>query len=174
MSAGGAAVRGVDAPVANSWTWSDSWWLELRAVGWLVAVTLPVLIVVTMTVALFPSGLDDDFGMSLLGAVTTALFVDMLSAGVAAASALVALPITHLVARLMRPVRSRTIHVIATASLAGVLTMLPAALGPNAAVVFAPLALAAGAAGALARHGEFRRADRLAQNTATAPTEAGS
>lgn len=144
------------------WSWADSAWLEVRAFGWMLGVTLPVIVLVGALVA-------QPGWQALAIAVVWVVLVDGVALLPTAAAAVVALPFTMLLGRLMRPVRSRLLHVVATSALAGTLAAAPLAVFPDAYVVLVPMSVAAGAAGALARRGEFRRADRLA---AAAPSSA--
>lgn len=154
-------------------TWSDSWWLVLRALGWLLGVTLPVTVVLALSI---PGALEG-WGMqpqpwwqAIVNVLLWMLMVVALSSLPAVLAAVVAWPFTMLLGRAMRSVRSRTLHVVATSALAGVLAALPLALLP-VFVLFVPMSIAAGAAAALARNGEFRRADRLAAAAAAAAHE---
>lgn len=168
--AAGGAGAGAGAG-RSSWTWGDSWWLELRALGWMLGATLPITIVLAM---LLPGSLagwgmtSQTWWQAAVNVVLWALMVDAISALPTVVAVLVSLPFTMGLGLLLRPVRSRVLQVIATSALAGTLAALPLALVPDAFVLFVPMSLAAGAAGALARRGEFRRADRLAAAAAAA------
>lgn len=151
--------------VRNTWTWSDSWWLELRALGWMLGVTLPVTIAVCMSLPGTLAGwgmVDQTWWQAIINVVLWALLIDAVSALPTVAAVIVSLPVTMLLGLALRPVRSRTLQIIGTSVLAGTLAAVPLAPWPDFAVLFVPMSIAAGAAGALARNGEFRRADRLA------------
>jgi len=157
-------MTGATSPGPTAPTWSDSWWLVLRALGWLLGVTLPA----TVVLAMFLPGAIEGWGMqpepwwlAIVNVLLWMLMVVALSSLPAVLAAVVAWPLTMLLGRAMRSVRSRALHVVATSALAGVLAALPLALLP-VFVLFVPMSIAAGAAAALARNGEFRRADRLA------------
>ncbi|PZF66437.1 hypothetical protein DEI81_02210 [Curtobacterium sp. MCBD17_013] len=149
-------------------TWADSWWLEIRAYGWLVGVTLPIVLLLGLSGTSLVS-LTDGIGVGggpwyeVVGQMLLwVVWMDGLTAVFAFGAVLVALPFTWSLGRVMRPVRSRAVHVVATSVLAGTLAAVPIAVWPPSAILFVPISVAAGAAGAIARRGEFRRADRLA------------
>ncbi|WP_156364447.1 hypothetical protein [Curtobacterium sp. Leaf261] len=166
-----ASVESAPTPTPT-WTWSDSWWVEIRAYGWLIGVTLPI----TTFVLTLIVGLGGWFTMewnwlgTLGSALAAAFWLDVVSIPFAFAAVVVALPFTYLLGRALRPVESRRNQITATSVLAGTLAALPM-VSPDTLLIFVPMSIAAGAAGALARRGEFRRADRLAQTAATAPAE---
>lgn len=155
-----------------TWTWSDSWWVEIRAYGWLIGVTLPITTFVLTLIA--GVGGWDTIGGSWFAALGGALFamfwLDVISIPFAFGAVIVVLPFTYLLGRALRRVQSRPIQITATSLLAGTLAAVPMT-SPDTFLIFVPISIAAGAAGALARRGEFRRADRLAQTAATAPVE---
>ena len=157
----------MSATAPATWTWSDSRWLEIRAFGWMLGVTLPATVVIGLVGAGASSGWDVEtsFGSWLSaigGTVVWMLMVDVVAFLPTMAAAIVALPFTMLLGRAMRPVRSRLLQIAATSALAGVLAALPLVALPDWFIILGPISVAAGAAGALARNGEFRRADRLA------------
>lgn len=156
------------------WTWSDSRWLEVRAFGWMLGVTLPATVLITLVGAGAFSGWDvgtayGSWWVAIGGTVMWVVMVDVVAFLPTMAAALVALPFTMLLGRAMRPVRSRVLHVAATSALAGILAALPLVVLPDWLIVLGPVSVAAGAAGALARNGEYRRADRLAAAAQTGP-----
>lgn len=157
-----------------TWTWRASLQLELRALGWMLGVTLPVVsaLLCAVVVAVPGSGwgpetvdgsLGGVAGIVLSGFVTTVSWaVVMTGASVVPTvlGALAAVPFTMLLGVLMRSVRCRGCHVAATAVLAGTLAALPCVVSPDLIVFLIPVSLAAGAAGALARVGAFRASGR--------------
>ncbi|MFJ3385083.1 MULTISPECIES: hypothetical protein [unclassified Curtobacterium] len=159
------------------WSWSDSRWLEVRAFGWMLGVTLPATVLIGLVWTGTSSGWDvgtvyGSWWGAIGGTLMWVVMVDVVAFLPTIGAALVALPFTMLLGRAMRPVRSRVLHVAATSALAGVLAALPLVAFPDWLVVLGPVSVAAGAAGALARNGEFRRADRLAAAAQTGPATA--
>ena len=115
-----------------TWTWRASIRLELRALGWMLGATLPVVTVVGVLVAPAVPGLGGGLGdgtwWSTAGnAVVAAVYMDAVSLIPTVVGAVVALPFTMLLGVLMRPVRHRVLHVLSTALLAGALAAVPAA-----------------------------------------------
>ncbi|WIB60920.1 hypothetical protein DEJ13_03545 [Curtobacterium sp. MCLR17_007] len=148
-----------------TWTWRASIRLELRALGWMLGVTLPTVTVLGFVVATAAPALgvglvDGTWWSDALNAVVWAVYMAVISAIPTVVGAVVALPFTMVLGLLMRPVRHRAVHVVATSLLAGTLAAVPFLFVSDAWVLATPVVLAAGAAGALARHGVFRRADR--------------
>jgi hypothetical protein len=148
-----------------TWTWAQSWWLELGAYGWLIGVTAPATTLLTVSVFwIYGAAAGPDSGIvaepaleTVLQGLVSVLIIDVVTAVFAFGGVLVSLPFTQLLGLLTVSVRSRGAHVAMTSLLAGTLGALSVCwFGPWLAV---PLALATGAAGALARRGEFRRAD---------------
>lgn len=145
-----------------TWTWRASVRLELRALGWMLGGTLPAATIVGVLVgsAVPDLGSDGTWWSTALSAVASAVYMDAVSLVPTVVGAAIALPFTMALGLLMRPVRRRGLHVLATALLAGALAALPAAVWPPTWPLFAVVSAAAGSAGALARVGVFRRADR--------------
>lgn len=167
------AAGGASGPAPSAtWTWSDSWWVEIRAYGWLIGVTLPITTFVLSLIAGVGGWFTMDWGwLDALGTALSAMFwLDLISIPFAFAAVIVVLPFTYLLGRALRRVRSRPIQIAATSILAGTLAAVPM-MSPDTILIFVPMSIAAGAAGALARRGEFRRADRLAQSAAATPNE---
>lgn len=111
----------------NEWTWAASARLIGRAYCWLVGVTVPGVAIAAVLV-FSGVGLVRDPGSAvgiadgdLLGSLGYLLVWDVAVAVVAMAGAVVSLPFTYALGVLLRRVRSRTAHVVATAALAGVL-----------------------------------------------------
>ncbi|MGU3411179.1 hypothetical protein ACLBWP_13800 [Microbacterium sp. M1A1_1b] len=160
-----------------TWSWRASIRLELRALGWMLGATLPVVtvigVVIVMSVpAIDPGWVSDGWWSTVLGAVGWAVYITVFAAIPTVVGAVVALPFTMLLGLLMRPVHRTGLHVLATSLLAGVLAAAPLAIIPDGWTLFVPVSLAAGAAGALARHGTFRRAARTRERSADqAPLE---
>ncbi|OIH97757.1 hypothetical protein [Curtobacterium sp. MCBA15_001] len=153
-----------------TWSWRASVRLEVRALGWMFGATLPAATVVGVLVgsAVPDFGTDDTWGSTAVGAVGSAVYMDFWSLVPAVVAAAIALPFTMVLGMLMRPVRRRGLHVLGTAVLAAALAAVPAAVWPPTWPLFAVVAPAAGSAGALARIGGFRRADRAASASASA------
>ncbi|MCJ1715784.1 hypothetical protein [Curtobacterium sp. VKM Ac-2922] len=155
---------------APTWTWRASILLELRALGWMLGATLPVATTVCMLVAatvpaVLPEGWESTGFRDVGYGLVVLTMMEVYGAIPTVVGAVVALPFTMLLGLLMRPVRRPGLHVLATCLLAGTLAAVPLALGPFAWVLFTPVSLAAGAAGALARHGALRRAARTVRAT---------
>ncbi|WP_176491522.1 hypothetical protein [Curtobacterium sp. 'Ferrero'] len=147
------------------WTAADAWTLNGRAAGWMLGATLPVASVLGLLVAPLagPSWeyTGGDWWSATGGLLGWAVLVDAVSAVFVLGSALVTVPVTWAAGKLLERVRSARVHIVATALLAGTLAAVPAALGGvDTLVVTAPVSLAAGAAGALARRGQLRQAQR--------------
>jgi hypothetical protein len=155
-----------------TWSWRASVRLELRALGWMLGATLPVATVVGVLVgsAVPDLGTDGTWWSTAVSALGSAVSMDVVSLVPTVVGAVVALPFTMLLGLLMRPVRHRGLHVLATALLAGGLAAVPAAVWPPTWPLFAIVAAAAGGAGALARAGGFRRADRAVAAARAEPT----
>lgn len=153
-----------------TWSWRASVRLEVRALGWMFGATLPAATVVGVFVAeAVPDfGTEDTWWSTALIAVTSAVYTDAVSFVPTVVGAAVALPFTMVLGLLMRPVRRRGLHVLGTAVLAAALAAVPAAVWPPTWPLFTVVAVAAGSAGALARVGGFRRADRAAAAAAAA------
>ncbi|PZF58835.1 hypothetical protein DEJ23_03310 [Curtobacterium sp. MCSS17_008] len=160
------------APVGRTWTFADSVDLEARAYGWMIGVVLPVLSLLPTLVGLAVMVSSRDVGLSdATATLPWVLLVPLLSAVPTFVAAFLVLPVTWLVGRRLRRVRSDRAHVAWTALTAGVLatvsTMVVALAmtsGTGDPFAFAwsslPMGLAAGVAGALARRGQLRTARR--------------
>ncbi|MCJ1715785.1 hypothetical protein [Curtobacterium sp. VKM Ac-2922] len=145
--------------------------LQRRAWVWMVAVTLPIVAFGFMLTPwrLLSRGDEDpvirsvsDLAHAIPAAITWTIGIDLLTVPFSLVAALVALPFTGGLALALRRVRSRALHVVATSALAGTLAavMVMPLLSPSA--LSTTIVLGAGAAAAVARHRELRRADRTA------------
>lgn len=149
---------------ARRWTADDACALHGRAIAWMLGLTLPVASVAGMLVApFFAPGTWTFTGgpwwSTLWGVVGWAVLVDAVSIVPVAVAALVTVPVTFAVGRLLERVRSGWVQVVATSVLAGALAAVPVLFGDvGGLVVTVPVSLAAGAAGALARRGQLRSA----------------
>jgi hypothetical protein len=164
-----------DAELGTTCGWAGSWRLELRAYCWMIGALLPLANLLAVLAIGVPSGQFLQ-GAAWGGLIVEALGWAVLADGVAAVftvgAAIVVIPLTQALALLLRRVRSRAVHIAASSFLAGTLAAVPLAFigSPQGAdwffgiVVFVPISIAAGAAGAIARRGEFRRADRQPQD----------
>ncbi|MFJ4222401.1 hypothetical protein [Curtobacterium luteum] len=146
------------------WTVDESCALHGRAIAWMLGLTLPVAAVAGMLAAACSAPQTWTFTggpwwSTLWGVVGWAVVVDAVSVVPVAVGALVTLPLTFALGRLLGRVRSARVQVVATSVLAGVLAAVPVAFGGvGGLVVTVPVSLAAGAAGALARRGQLRSA----------------
>lgn len=161
----------------SGWRFRDTVRLVFAAYGWLVGVTVPA---VTLSIGVVDAVLSAvRYGSPLLseavwGTLLTMLLVDVAAAVVAIGGAVFALPFTHVLGRRLSGVRSRAVHVSATAVLAGVLGAVtgwwsgewwwPSSGPPVAAVI----GVAATGAGAIARWRQLRAS--TARTVETMPT----
>lgn len=143
---------------------ADAVALHGRATLWMLGATLPVAVIVTQLVW---AAVDADDGAAgqvpwyeqLVGAAAWAVFFDLVAALFVLVAAFVTLPATYGLGRALQRVRSPWVHIVATAVLAGSLAALPLLFAGETPLGFGiPIPVAAGAAGALARHGQLRRA----------------
>jgi len=156
---------------------ADAVALNGRATLWMLGATLPVAVIVTQLVPTL-GGPDDDGYVGagawferLVGAAAWAVFFDLVAALFVLVAAFVTLPATYGLGRALQRVRSPWVHVVATAALAGSLAALPLLFAGETPLGFAiPIPVAAGAAGALARHGQLRRAAAAVRHEGHGPT----
>jgi hypothetical protein len=147
----------------NEWTWGDSARLVGRAYCWLVGVTVPA-VTIAWTVAI--ATISAVQGRSVAGwtagadvgiTVVVLIWMNVVIDIAALVGAVVALPCTFVLGLLLRRVRSRALHIVAAAALAGALSGVAAgstwALGDggSALMLGAPIGVAAAAAAAIAR-----------------------
>lgn len=139
----------------------DACALELRAWGWLLAVTLPVAAFLFMLSPwrFLTSGDQDpvirSLGDLLVGipqAFTWTLLVDVVAVPFSIGAAIVSLPFTGALALALRRVRSRAVHVVSTSVLAGGIAAGIAVPVLDPSPFAATIVVAAGAAAAIARH----------------------
>lgn len=147
----------------TEWTWGDSARLVGGAYCWLVGVTMPaVTIAWTVAIATISAVQDRSVGGWTAGAdvgmTVVVLFCMNVVIDIAAlVGAVVALPCTFALGLLLRRVRSRALHIVAAAALAGVVGGGAAgwtwALGDGgpALMLGAPIGVAAAAAAGVAR-----------------------
>lgn len=171
-AAGTAGAAGTDPGVGRTWTLEDAVALEARAYGWLVLAVLPVLSLLPTVVGLVGVLVGGDVTVSdATSTLWWIVLVPLFSAVPAFVATVLSLPVTWVVGRRLRRVRSDRAHVAWTALTAAVLAVASTAVvallladgygDPLASVGTAlPMGLAAGVAGALARHGQLRSARR--------------
>jgi len=163
---------GAGCVVSRTWTLADSVALEARAYGWLILVVLPVLSLLPTVVGLVGVLVGGDVTVSdATSTLWWVVLVPLVSAVPAFVATVVSLPVTWVVGRRLRRVRSDRAHVAWTALTAAVLATVSTAVvavlltdGYGDPLAYAgsvvPMGLAAGVAGALARHGQLRSARR--------------
>jgi hypothetical protein len=164
----------------NEWTWGDSAGLVARAYCWLVGVTVPAGMVLAFVVQLAVSAAQDPhhrfWGPDLELLVLFAFWAAVIVAVVAVGGAVVALHCTHVLGLLLRRVRCRALHVVATAVLAGVLGAVTAgAIGAiegvwAAQVLGSSMGASTGVAGAIARWRQLRARAREAAAPRPSPS----
>jgi hypothetical protein len=134
----------------RAWCWSL---VTVPAVGFVAIIVSTAWTIATGVVRL------TDVGAVIGGIVLALLFLDLMTIFLAFGSALVALPLTHLLEIALRRVPDARTRAVLHACLAGVLACVPATFGTEGFSLawLAPLAVAAGTAAALAVRGAERR-----------------
>lgn len=163
MTSSGRPVR--------AWTWDDTRSLHARALVWMLLVTLPLASVAGAGVAgtVWPGtiSVDGPWWSAVGGLVAWAALVDGVSLVPVLVVALVTLPVTHVVGRLLVGRGGTLLQAGVSGALAGAMAAVPVPFaGIGGLVVTAPVSVAAGAAGALARWRQLRRPPEPAVPTA--------
>ncbi|MFS0731169.1 hypothetical protein ABC270_13985 [Curtobacterium sp. 1P10AnD] len=164
----------VQAGVAQRWTVEDAGALNARAAAWMLGATLPAASLLGVFLAPFFSDswvfTGGPWWSAIGGTVSWIVLVDGVSALFVLGSAFVTVPVTYAAGRLLERARRPRTQVIVTALLAGAMAAVPAwVLGLDSLPVTAPISLAAGAAGALARRGQQRHARAVGERAAPEP-----
>lgn len=141
-------------PDRPPWTWGTAVRLELRGVCWTIGATLPAIWFVIELMNHEPGYLEY--------ALDWVPFIVVVAIPVVVIGATAILPLTYLLGRALERVRPWPVHIVAQSILGGTLAAVPLAFGPDVfpAEIFGSAPLAVGAAAALARYGQLRRAAR--------------
>ncbi|KQO62936.1 hypothetical protein [Curtobacterium sp. Leaf261] len=136
------------------WTWGTAVRLELRGVCWTIGATLPVATLVNTVLTQHPDYILVMFDWLPFIVVVAIPFVVIGAAAI--------LPLTYLLGHVLERVRPWPVHIVAQSILGGTLAAVPLAFGPDVfpAEIFGSAPFAVGAAAALARYGQLRRATR--------------
>ncbi|MBM7802265.1 hypothetical protein JOE58_001516 [Curtobacterium luteum] len=167
------APEQTDAP--ERWTVEDAGALNARAAGWMLGATLPTASLLGMLLAPIVSDswvfVGGPWWSAIGGIVSWVVLVDGVSVLFVLGSAFVTVPVTYAAGRLLERARRPWTQVIVHALLAGTMAAVPAwILGADSLGVTAPISIAAGAAGALARRGQQRRARVVGGRAALGPS----
>lgn len=174
MTAPGPGRDPEQTEAPERWTVEDAGALNARAAGWMLGATLPTASLLGMLLAPIVSDswvfVGGPWWSAIGGIVSWVVLVDGVSALFVLGSAFVTVPVTYAAGRLLERARPWT-QVIVTALLAGTMAAVPAGiLGADSLAFTAPISLAAGAAGALARRGQQRHARAVAERAVAEPS----